>query len=195
MSSSSFALESVNVARAEPRQIDGRTVMTAFHKRPVDGPVAVQPLGLAGDEQADLSVHGGLAKAVYAYPLEHYPVWRTLRAQAGAAGWDAPLAPGALGENLSLRGLLEQQVWVGDELRFPGCTLVVSEPRFPCFKLNAAMGFAKAAKMMAQSGYCGFYLAVKTPGTLAAGQGFELVPGPREVGIAELFRSKAARIR
>jgi MOSC domain-containing protein YiiM len=140
-------------------------------------------------------VHGGLAKAVYAYPLEHYPVWRTLRAQAGAAGWDAPLAPGALGENLSLRGLLEQQVWVGDELRFPGCTLVVSEPRFPCFKLNAAMGFAKAAKMMAQSGYCGFYLAVKTPGTLAAGQGFELVPGPREVGIAELFRSKAARIR
>jgi MOSC domain-containing protein YiiM len=194
-SSSSFLLESLNVARAEPREIDGRQVMTAIGKRPVQGSVEVRPLGLEGDEQADLSVHGGLAKAVYAYPLEHYPVWQTLRAQAGAAGWDAPLAPGAIGENLSLRGLLEQQVWVGDELRFPHCTLIVTEPRFPCFKFNAAMGFNKAVKMMAQSGYCGFYLAVKTPGTLSAGERFELVPGLREVGIVELFRSKAAKLR
>lgn len=174
--------------------IGGRPVMTAIGKRPVHGALEVQPLGLAGDEQADLSVHGGLSKAVYAYPLEHYPVWQTLRAQAGAAGWDEALAPGAIGENLSLRGLLESQVWVGDLLRFAGCELVVSEPRFPCFKFNAAMGFNKAAKMMAQSGYCGFYLAVKTPGSLSAGERFTLVPGPREVGIAELFRAKAHRI-
>lgn len=188
-------LDSVNVARAEPRQIDGRSVMTAIGKRPVHGAVEVRPLGLEGDEQADPSVHGGLAKAVYAYPLEHYPVWQTLRAQAGAAGWDTPLPPGAMGENLSLRGLLEQQVWVGDELRFRDCALVVTEPRFPCFKFNAAMGFNKAVKMMAQSGYCGFYLAVKTPGTLSAGERFELVPGRREVGIVELFRSRAAKLR
>jgi len=187
-------LESVNVARAEAREINGQRVMTAIGKRPVDGAVEVRPLGLAGDEQADLSVHGGLAKAVYAYPLEHYPVWQTLRAQAGAAGWDTPLAPGAMGENLSLRGLLETEVWVGDVLRFEQCALVVSEPRFPCFKFNAAMGFNKAAKMMAQSGYCGFYLAVKTPGCLRAGERFELVPGPRELGIVELFRAKAHRI-
>ncbi len=187
-------LVSLNIARAEPRQIDGRTVMTGIGKKPVDGPVEVRPLGLGGDEQADLSVHGGLSKAVYAYPLEHYAVWKTLRAQAGAAAWDAPLPPGAMGENLSLEGLLEQQVWVGDVLRFPDCELAASEPRFPCFKFNAAMGFNKAAKLMAQSGYCGFYLAVRTPGTLQAGQAFELVPGPREVGIVELFRSKAHRI-
>lgn len=189
-----YELVSVNVSRAAPLLIDGREVLTGIGKRPVDGPVAVRALGLAGDEQADLSVHGGLTKAVYAYPLEHWPVWQTLRAQAGVAPWGAPLAPGAIGENLSLRGLLEADVWVGDLLRFPDCVLAVSEPRFPCFKFNAAMGFAKAAKMMAQSGFCGFYLAVRTPGTLQAGQRFELVPGPREVGIAELFRARAHRI-
>jgi len=187
-------LVSLNTARAEPRHIDGRTVMTGIGKKPVEGTVAVRPLGLEGDEQADLSVHGGLSKAVYAYPLEHYAVWKTMRAQAGAASWDAPLPPGSMGENLSIEGLLEQQVWVGDVLRFPDCELAVSEPRFPCFKFNAAMGFSKAAKLMAQSGYCGFYLAVRQPGSLQAGQAFELVPGPREVGIAELFRAKAHRI-
>ena len=186
-------LVSLNIARAEPRLIDGRTVVTAIGKRPVAGVVALRPLGLEGDEQADLSVHGGLAKAVYAYPLEHYPVWQTLRAQAGVAGWDEELEPGSVGENLSLRGLLEREVWVGDRLRFPDAELVVSEPRSPCYKFNAAMGFAQAAKMMRQSGYCGFYLAVKQPGRLAAGQRAELVPGPREVSVPELFRVKAAR--
>lgn len=187
-------LASVNVALARAQEIGGRPVMTGFFKQPLAGAVAVRTLGLAGDEQADLSVHGGPAKAVYAYPLEHYPVWQTLRAQAGAAPWNAPLGPGAMGENLSLRGLLEAEVWVGDLLRFPDCTLAVSEPRFPCFKFNAAMGFARAARMMAQSGYCGFYLAVREPGTLQAGQRFELVPGAREVGIAELFRARARGI-
>jgi MOSC domain-containing protein YiiM len=131
---------------------------------------------------------------VYAYPLEHYPVWQTLRAQAGVAGWDEALPPGAAGENLSLRGLLEPHAWIGDVLRFPHCELVVSEPRFPCFKFNAAMGFNKAVKMMAQSGYCGFYLAVRQPGRIAAGERFELWAGPREVGIVELFRAKAHRL-
>jgi MOSC domain-containing protein YiiM len=187
-------LVSLNVARAEARLIDGRSVMTAIGKRPVQGPVELRPLGLEGDEQADLSVHGGPTKAVYAYPLEHYPVWQTLRAQARVAGWEEPLPHGALGENLTLRGLLEKQAWIGDVLRFPHCELVVSEPRFPCFKLNAAMGFAQAVKMMAQSGYCGFYLAVRTPGRIAAGERFELLPGPREVGIVELFRAKARKL-
>jgi MOSC domain-containing protein YiiM len=131
-----------------------------------------------------------LSKAVYAYPVEHYPFWRTVRAQARVAAWDAPLAPGALGENLTLEGVLEADVYVGDVLRFAGCELAVSEPRFPCFKFNAAMGFAQAAKLMQQSAWCGCYLAVRTPGTLRAGEAFELVPGPREVGITELFRAR-----
>jgi MOSC domain-containing protein YiiM len=187
-------LLSVNTARAEAVRIAGREVMTAIGKRPRSGPVAVGPLGLDGDEQADLSVHGGLTKAVYAYPHAHYAFWRTVRAQARAGGWDDTLQPpGSMGENLTLEGVDERGLWVGDRLCFDGgCVLAVSEPRFPCFKFNAAMGFAKAAKLMVESGYCGSYLAVVQPGTLQAGEGFTLEPGPREVGLLELFRARTA---
>ena len=186
-------LLSVNRAAARKVMINGRAVLTAIDKRPVEGPVAVGPLGLQGDEQADPTVHGGLGKAVYAYPVEHYPFWQTVRAQAQAALWDEPPRHGQLGENLTISGLLENQVWVGDVLRFPNCQLAVSEPRQPCFKFNAAMGFNQAVKLMAQSGWCGFYLSVRVPGTIQAGEPFELVPGPREVGIAELFRALVTR--
>jgi MOSC domain-containing protein YiiM len=185
-------LLSLNVSTAQPIEIDGRKVMTGIHKRGVAGPLAVGPLGLAGDEQADLSVHGGPGKAVYAYPSEHYPFWQTVRAQARAAGWGDALPPGSLGENLTLAGLLEDEVCIGDVLRFADCELAVSEPRFPCFKFNAAMGFKQASTLMAANGWCGFYLAVRRPGTLRAGEAFEWVPGPREVGIAELFRARVA---
>ena len=183
-------LLSVNRAKATEIEIGGRPVLTGIFKRSVDGPVAVRPMGLDGDEQADLSVHGGLSKAVYAYPSEHYPFWQTVRAQAKVAGWDDPLPHGAMGENLTLAGLLETQVWVGDLLKFPDCTLAVSEPRFPCFKFNAAMGFNQAVKLMAANAWCGFYLAVREPGTISAGETFEVSPGPREVGIDEIFRGK-----
>jgi MOSC domain-containing protein YiiM len=186
-------LESLNVARVSPVSIRGSEVMTAIRKRPVDSARAVGPLGIEGDEQADLSVHGGPSKAVYAYPSEHYPFWQTVRAQAGVAPWDAPLAPGALGENLTVAGVVESQVFIGDVLRFPGCALAVSEPRFPCFKLDAAMGFEHAGKLMVQSTWCGWYLAVREPGTIAAGDSFTIVPGPREVGIGELFRARMGR--
>ena len=185
----------VNTARAGVRVIDGRDVLTAIGKRPVNGPVGVQSLGLASDEQADLTVHGGLSKAVYAYPSEHLPFWQTVRAQAGVAGWNEAVPPGLMGENLSIAGLLEVDAFIGDVLRFPHCELAVSEPRFPCFKFNAAMGFKHAAKLMAANAWCGFYLAVRTPGTLAAGDAFEVVPGPREVGITELFRARVAAPR
>ena len=180
----------VNIARATPIEINGRSVLTAIGKQPVAGAIEVHPLGLAGDEQADLSVHGGLGKAVYAYPIEHYAFWLTVRAQAGVAGWQDTLPPGSLGENLTICGLLEADAFIGDVLRFADCELAISEPRYPCFKLNAAMGFKHAAKLMNQSGWCGFYLAVRVPGRLAAGEAFEVIPGPRDIGIAELFRSR-----
>jgi MOSC domain-containing protein YiiM len=186
---------SVNVGKAVKVSIAGRSTLTAIGKRAATGAVAVRALGLDGDEQADLSVHGGLSKAVYAYPSEHHAFWRTVRAQAGVALWDEALPPGSLGENLTLEGLVESQVWVGDRLRFPNCTLAASEPRQPCFKFNAAMGFAHAAKMMTQSGWCGFYLAVIEPGTIEAGQAFEIEPGARELRIDEWFRSLASRRR
>ncbi|MFN7481288.1 MAG: MOSC domain-containing protein [Betaproteobacteria bacterium] len=185
----------VCVGRARPVAVAGRRAATAIAKQPVGGRVAVGPLGRAGDEQAAPSVHGGLSKAVYAYPSEHYAFWQTVRAQARQQLWDEVATPGLLGENLTLQGLREADLWVGDQLHLPDCVLVVSEPRFPCFKFNAAMGFNQASKLMAQSGYCGAYLAVHRPGTVQAGQPITLVPGPREVGIAELFRSRAAKLR
>lgn len=182
---------SVNTARAERFvATDGQTLVSGIRKRARPEAVAVGPLGLAGDEQADPSVHGGLAKAVYAYPQEHYAFWATVRGQAKVEG---ALQPGDIGENLTLAGLLEAKVWLGDVLRFPDCELVVSEPRYPCFKFSAQMGFGQAAKLMVQSGYCGFYLAVRREGTIAADQGFELIAGPREIGVVELFKAKMKR--
>ena len=184
---------SVNTAAAETVEIAGAAVLTAIRKRAREGAVAVQPLGLAGDEQADPTVHGGLAKAVYAYPSEHLPFWQTVRAQARVAGVDDAVAPGSMGENLTVEGLLEDRLWIGDRLRLPNCELAVSEPRFPCFKFNFVMGFNQALKLMTQSGYCGSYLAVIQPGSVQAGDEIELVPGPREVNLRELFRARMGR--
>lgn len=186
---------SVNTAPVRPITIDGRRIMTAIGKRAVSSlqspeRITVQPMGLDRDEQADPTVHGGLSKAVYAYPHEHYAFWQTVRSQAQAQLWDEPLPHGLLGENLTLTGLLEGHAYIGDVLKFPDCALAISEPRQPCFKFAAIMGFNQAVKMMTQSGYCGFYLAVRQPGTIAAGESYELIPGPREVSIAELFKVK-----
>jgi MOSC domain-containing protein YiiM len=180
----------VCVSKAREVRIDGRAVRTGIFKRPVDGPVAVGPTGLEGDEQADPTVHGGLSKAVYAYPSEHAAFWQTVRAQARVAAPGAPIEPGLFGENLLLQGVQENALWIGDRLLLPRCVLVVSEPRFPCLKFNAALGFAQAAKMMTQSAWCGAYLAVLEGGFVQAGDSFTLQPGPREVGLTELFRAR-----
>jgi len=191
-------LLSINVAQASPIEIEGRQIMTGIRKRAVSTladpqRIAVRALGLQGDEQADMTVHGGLNKAVYAYPHEHYDFWQTVRAQASAQPWGEAMPHGMLGENLTLTGLLEGDVHVGDVLQFPDCALAVSEPRRPCYKFQAVMGFKHAVKMMAQSGYCGFYLTVRRPGTLAAGEHYEIIPGAREVRIAELFKARMLR--
>ena len=185
-----MSLASVQVARARKVLISGRSILTGIHKTAIEGPVAVGALGLDGDEQADLSVHGGLDKAVYAYPADHYAFWRDLRERAGLSEIDNQLPHGAMGENLTLNGLLEANVWVGDVLRFPHCALRVSQPREPCYKFNAAMGFNTAVREMALSGFCGFYLRVDEPGTLQAGDRFELVHGPRNDSIALRFQTK-----
>jgi MOSC domain-containing protein YiiM len=131
-----------------------------------------------------------LSHALYAYPTAHLPFWRTVRAQARAAEPDAPIPPGSFDEHLALDGVQESQLWEGDLLRFPDCTLVVSVPRLPDARFNETLGFAHAAKMVAQSRWCGFWLAVRVPGSIAAGQPFELIPGPRATGVVELFRAR-----
>jgi len=186
----------VQVGCVRALQVGPRRVTSAIAKTSVTGAVAVGPLGLAGDEQADPSVHGGLTKAVYAYPVEHLALWQEARRGFDVPGWDIPMAPGMLGENLLIEGLQEREVWVGDRLHLPDCVLRVTAPREPCHKFTAVMGFAQAARWMLTHRACGFYLAVERPGTLQAGQAFALQPGPRALSIADALwarRLKALR--
>ncbi len=207
---------SVSTGRAAPLFVAAprgtrEQVMSGIRKTPVStladpGRIVLGPLGCEGDEQVDLTVHGGRDKAVYAYPIEHYGVWRTLREQATKI--DEPLPHGFVGENLTLEGVLENRVWIGDVLVIepatsdhaangaandragdaPPVRLRVDAPRGPCFKFNARMGFPHAAKMMAQSGFTGFYLEVLQTGTVAAGDTIRIVPGAREVTVEEMHR-------
>ena len=186
-------LLSIQVGVARRITIGERSILTAYGKQGVADAVPVLPLGLLGDEQVDLSVHGGLEKAIYAYPSEHYAYWQAARQNAGLGQIDDRLPHGSLGENLTLQGLLETGVWAGDVLKFPGCELRVTLPREPCYKFNAAMGFGSASKLMAQSGLCGFYLAVQSPGTLRAGDAFEVIAGRRGVSIPALFAAKLSK--
>jgi len=167
---------------------------------PASGPVAVGLTGFA--ERADRHPVGEdpaladelqLSHALYAYPTAHLPFWRTVRAQARVAAPDAPIAPGSFDEHLALAGVQESQLWVGDLLRFPDLTVVVSVPRLPDARFNETLGFAHAARMVAQSRWCGFWLSVRVPGSIAAGQPFELIPGPRATGVVELFRARTAK--
>jgi MOSC domain-containing protein YiiM len=196
MASSSTAVLSgqllaIQTGQVRPLMVGGRKLVSAIGKTTVSGLIEVGVLGLVGDEQADLSVHGGLSKALYALPSEHLPWWQAQRQAQGATMFEEPLAPGYLGENLSLQGLLEQDLFIGDRLDFGNVVFRVTQPREPCGKFNAVMGYAGAAKDMVQSGRCGFYLAVEQTGRLQAGASFQIIPGQRSVSVTEALQHKA----
>jgi len=155
------------------------------------GPVEINSLGVIGDEQADLTVHGGIEKAIYVYPHEHYPFWNALLSRELKKPMD--LQPGAMGENFTITGLLEENVYVGDTLQIGDLEFVVTKLREPCFKFNARMGYKGAAKAMLQSGHCGWYMRVITPGTLIAGSAINHRPGKQETAIADQVRAIAKR--
>jgi MOSC domain-containing protein YiiM len=151
-----------------------RRIASAIHKQPVDKTVEVTSLGILGDDQADRGIHGGLDKAVYAYPSEHYAFWTAQRKKV--LRQEESLPPGSLGENLTLEGLLESEVWIGDRLTIGSVLLEVTEPRTPCFKFNVKMRMSHAAKLMLQSGYSGFYLRVVQEGSMQAGDAITVSP-------------------
>ena len=183
---------SVQVGISRLLRVGERTVRSAICKQALAGPVALGPLGLAGDEQNDLSVHGGLSKAVYALPHPHLAWWSAQRQAAGATLLGDAFDPGQLGENLSLEGVDEHRVFVGDRLRFAdGVVLRVTEPRQPCSKFNAVLGYERAGKYMVHSGRCGFYLAVEVPGALTAVETFVIEAGARQTSIAQALQHKA----
>ena len=183
---------SINTGIVQPlfvnSEANAQSVMSAIRKVPLSGRVTVNRLGIAGDERADMSVHGGLDKAVYLYPHEHYAFWvaareRVLRRQE-------TLSFGAMGENLTTEGLLETELWIGDSLEIGELLLEVTEPRAPCFKFAARMGYPQAIKHMLQSGFTGVYLKVVTPAEITAGEIIRVLPGPREVSIADINRQR-----
>ena len=180
---------SINTARVTPFNVIGfalqDTVMSGICKKSVSGAAQVVITGIAGDEQADPSVHGGLDKAVYLYPHEHYAYWQQQREQA--TGKSELLEPGMFGENLTTEGILESDLWVGDRLQIGEVLLEVTEPREPCFKFAARMGYAAVVKQMVQSGYSGTYLKVVQTGSIKAGDAITLLPGVREVSIASII--------
>jgi MOSC domain-containing protein YiiM len=162
-------LTSVNLATPRTLSWQGRLVQTGIDKRPVEGPVAVHRLGLTGDMQADLRVHGGLQKAVYVYASEHYGFWR---AELPGTG----LPPGSFGENLTIAGLLEADVHVGDHLQIGTAVFQVTQPRTPCFKLALKFGRPDMIHRFLASGRSGFYLSVVTEGLVKAGSSVEHAP-------------------
>jgi MOSC domain-containing protein YiiM len=168
-------LVSVNVGL--PREVawHGRVVRTSIWKDPVEGPVHVSSLNLDGDEQSDLSVHGGPEKAVYAYPREHYEYWRR-ELSATDLAW------GTFGENFTTEGLLEPDIRIGDRIRVGSAEFMVTQPRMPCFKLGVRFGRDDMVKRFLRSGRPGFYLAVVREGEVARGDLLEFV-GRDEHGV------------
>ena len=168
------------------------TVASAIHKQSISNlaspaQVEITRLGVAGDEQADPSVHGGVEKAIYVYPIEHYAFWKELLSRETKKSVNLSL--GALGENFTIEGLLETEIFVGDQMQIGELQFTVVKLREPCFKFNAKMKYKGAAKAMLQSGFSGWYLRVNQAGAVAAGDAISVVPGQRLTSIADQNQS------
>jgi MOSC domain-containing protein YiiM len=175
-------LVSVQVGRPRTVRWHGKAVTTGIYKELVDGRIMLRRGNLAGDRQADLTVHGGWDKAVYVYPSEHYPIW-----QAELPGMQLPY--GIFGENFTTEGLDESSVNIGDQFRIGGAVVEVTQPRMPCYKLGIRFGRPDMPKRFHASGRCGFYLAVLHEGEVGAGDVWERIArNGREVSVIESYR-------
>jgi MOSC domain-containing protein YiiM len=173
---------SVNVGLPREVSWQGKFVTTGIFKEPIDGPVMMRTLNLDGDAQADLTVHGGASKAVYAYPSEHYDYWR-----AELPGVDLPR--GMFGENFTTEGLLEEAIYIGDKFRIGETEVIATEPRMPCYKLGIKFGRVDIIKRFLASRRTGFYFAVAREGMVSAGDAVELIGREQhEISVADITR-------
>jgi MOSC domain-containing protein YiiM len=167
-----------------PREVtwEGKVVTTGIFKEPVKGPVMLRRLNLDGDGQADLTVHGGVSKAIYAYPSEHYGYWRK-----ELPGVDLPW--GMFGENFTTEGLLEQDAYIGNRFRIGEAEVMVTEPRMPCYKLGIKFGRADIIKRFLASRRSGFYFAVVQEGMVTVGDSIELIGrDQQDISVADIAR-------
>jgi len=153
-----------------PRDViwKGKSVTTSIFKVPVEGRVKLKTLNLDGDRQSDLTVHGGVHKAVYAYPSEHYDYWRR-----ELGGTELPW--GMFGENLTVDGLFEDELNIGDRVRIGTAELTITQPRLPCYKLAVKFGRDDIIKRFLESRRTGFYFAVLKEGDVGAGDSIEFI--------------------
>jgi len=173
---------SVNVSRARPVEWDGRVTLTGIFKNPVKGPVRVHTLNLEGDEQADLTVHGGINKAVYAYPSEHYPFWKRRYPRVNF-NW------GQFGENLTTEGVFETTVHVGDRFQIGSAVLVAVQPRLPCYKLAGKFQDKSILTAFTESRRSGIYFAVEKEGELQSGDSIQCIHRePNQFAIDDAMR-------
>ena len=173
---------SLNVGLPRLVEWNGEPVATGIYKEPVPGPVMMRTLNLDGDRQADLSVHGGVSKAVYAYPVEHYHFWKKELPEMA-------LPYGMFGENFTTKGLSENAVNVGDRFRIGKAELMATEPRLPCYKLGIKFGRPDIIKKFLQSRRTGFYFAVVKEGEVKAGDEIELLSrAAQNITIADITR-------
>lgn len=178
---------SVNVGLPRTVAWHDKVVETGIWKQPVAGRVAIVGDNLVGDRQADLSVHGGRDKAVYGYPSEHYAWWRTQLP-------DTELPWGSFGENLTVEGLREDRVHIGDRFRIGTAELMVTQPRLPCFKLGIKLDRPQIVKELLRSERTGFYFAVVHAGEIGAGDSIALVhEEPTSMTVTDLLRLGVAK--
>lgn len=179
---SDMKLISLNVGLPQSLMRNGEPVSTAIFKTPVSGRIILRTLNLDGDGQADLSVHGGPSKAVYAYPSEHYDYWKH-----ELPGMQLPW--GMFGENFTTSGLYEADLNIGDKFRLGTAVIMITEPRMPCYKLGIRFGRSDIIKRFLVSGRTGFYFAVLQEGEVRAGDQIELIEKSKySVSVSDITR-------
>lgn len=171
----------VNVSLPTIVNFNGNKIETGIFKKPVSGKVKVRRLNLEGDAQADLTVHGGPDKAVYAYPLEQYDYWKTELSNSN-------LEWGVFGENLTVEGFDESNVCIGDRMKIGSAMFAVTQPRMPCFKLGIRFGDPTIVKRFYKSGKWGFYLSVLEEGEIETGDEIFVADRLSDISLADVSR-------
>jgi MOSC domain-containing protein YiiM len=165
-----ITVTSIQIGSTAAHEYNGQQVPTACFKEPVAGPIHLGTLGLEGDQQADRVHHGGPDKAVLAYAAAHYPHWERFLGRAPG--------PAVLGENLTVAGVTEETVCIGDTYQLGSAVVQVSQPRVPCFKMNLRLNHAEVLKEIVRTGFSGFYLRVLQEGQVQNGDSFRLRSRP-----------------
>ena len=177
---------SINVSLPEEIDFEGQKVTTGIFKKPIEGRIMLRTLNLDGGKQADLTVHGGPDKAVYAYPIEHYEFWRKVYP-------DMEMPNGMFGENFTIEGLMESEVSVGDAFEIGSSKVIATQPRMPCYKLGVKFGRMDVLKKFLASGRSGIYFKVLEEGEVGAGDSIVRIKNDtNRVGIGDIVRLYAS---